>query len=185
MVRVQENDFCTIGKVLDAGALGVVVPMVNSAEEAQAAAFAARYPPRGGRSGGAFGVASYGSNYDSWADDEIFLAVQIETVEGLNNAEAILSVEGIDGTWIGPGDLGKSMGVDRSTPEGQEAHTTAILKIVETCRKTGKIPGISTGHYTDAQRWIDHGCLFVTAGYDDGFVIQGAEEALRQLGRLT
>ena len=185
MVRIQENDFCVIGKMLDMGALGIVVPMVNTAEQARAAALAARFPPRGGRSAGPFGVASYGSDYMSRIDDEVFLAVQIETVQGLNNAEEIFSVDGVDGCWIGPGDLGKSMGVDRSTQEGQDAHEAALLQILAACQDAGKIPGLSTGHYTDAQRRMDQGFLFVTAGYDDGFVAQGAEETLRQLGRLA
>ena len=109
MARVRQNDFGAIGRLLDMGALGIIVPMVHNAEIAKAAAFAMRYPPRGGRSGGAFGVGFHGGGeYMSWADDEVFLAVQIESAEGLNNAEEIMAVEGVDGCWVGPGDLGIS-----------------------------------------------------------------------------
>lgn len=182
MARVQQNDFYAIGRLLDRGALGIVVPMVNSVEEAKAAAFAARYPPRGGRSVGAFGVGFYGSDYLSRINDEVFLAIQIESVRAVNHAEEILAVDGVDGCWIGPADLANSMGVDLSTPEGAAAHEAAILRVLEACRKTNKIPGIAGGE--DAQRWIKHGFLFVTAGGDGGFVYRGARETLRKLGRL-
>ena len=182
MARVQQNDFYAIGRLLDRGALGIVVPMVHSAEEAKAAAFAVRYPPRGGRSWGPFGARFYGSDYRSWIDDEVFLAVQIESERAVNCAEEILAVEGVDGCWIGPADLANSMGVDLSTPEGREAHEAAILRVLEACRKTNKIPGIAAGD--DAQHWLEKGFLFVTAGGDAGFVLSGARETLRRLGRL-
>ena len=140
MARVRRNDFGLIGRLLDMGAMGIVVPMVNNAEEAEATVFATRYPPRGGRSIGPFGTGFLGSDYDDWANDEIFLAVQIETAEGAKNAEEIMAVDGIDGCWIGPGDLSRFMRLDLSSPEGREAHTAAIRGVVEACRKTGKVP---------------------------------------------
>ena len=102
MARVRRNEFGAIGRLLDRGAMGIVVPMVNSVEEAEAAAEAVRYLPIGGRSAGAFGTGFLGGDYMEWANDEIFLAVQIESVRAAENAEAILSVEGIDACWIGP-----------------------------------------------------------------------------------
>ena len=114
MARVRKNDFGLIGRLLDNGSMGVVVPMVNNAEEAEQAVYATRYPPKGGRSSGAFAVGIHGDDYDATANDEIFLAVQIETDEGAANAKEILSVDGIDGCWIGPGDLSRYMGLDLS-----------------------------------------------------------------------
>lgn len=184
MARVRQNDFGLIGRLLDQGALGVIVPMVNSVEQAQAAAFAVRYPPRGGRSGGAFGVGFYGPDYHDWIDDEVFLAIQIETAQARERADEIMAVEGVDGCWIGPGDLGMSMGLDRSTPEGAEAHTAAVQSIIDACERTNKISGISMGSVADAQPWLDRGCLFVTVGADSEWMLDGAQEALRQLGRL-
>ena len=185
MARVRQNDFGAIGRLLDMGALGIIVPMVHNAALAKDAAFAMRYPPKGGRSGGAFGVGFYGGDYMSWADDEVFLAVQIESAEGLSNAEEIMGVEGVDGCWVGPGDLGISMGLDRSTPEGEKTHTEAIDSIFEACRKTNKIAGISMGSVAVAQPWLDKGGLFVTVGEDTGWVQDGAQEALRLLGRAA
>ncbi len=185
MARVAKNDYGRIGRLLDMGALGVVVPMVNSAEEARAAATAVRYPPLGSRSSGAFGAGFWGPDYDEWIDREVFLAVQIETVEGVEAAEEIMGVDGIDGCWIGPGDLGRSLGVDRSTKEGADIHTDTIRRIIAACQKMGKAPGIWTGSAEDCQRWIDEGCLFVTVGPDKSWVAEGASQALKKLGRGT
>jgi 4-hydroxy-2-oxoheptanedioate aldolase len=178
MARVAANDYGAIGRLLDRGAMGIVVPMVNTREQAEAAAFAMRYPPQGGRSSGG-APAYYGARYDTWANDEVFLAVQIETVQGVENAEAILSVDGVDGCWIGPSDLAKSMGVDRGTPEGAKAHRETILGIVDACQKTGKIAGISGD--MDISFWLEHGMRFVTASYDGGLLLEGARRVFEIL----
>ena len=182
MARVQQNDFAAIGRLLDIGALGIVVPMVSNVKQAQAAVRATRYPPIGGRSGGAFGVNYHGyADYMASANDEIFLAIQIETAEGFENTEAIMSTEGIDGCWIGPFDLALSMGLTF----GEKAHIEAIDSIIEICKKTNKIPGISTGSPEVAEPWLAKGCQFVTVAGDSDLLISAAEETLRKLGRNT
>lgn len=183
MARVRKNDFYDIGQLLDRGALGIVVPMIESAEEAEAAAHAVRYPPRGGRSWWPLQAGFYGSDYGEWIDDEVFLAVQIESEQAVNRAEEILAVDGVDGCWVGPTDLGRSMGIDPSTPEGAQALETAILHVLEVCRAANKIPGIAA--LNDAHYWIERGFLFVTAGSDVDFVTDGAREALHALQRLS
>jgi 4-hydroxy-2-oxoheptanedioate aldolase len=183
MARVRQNDFCAIGKMLDCGMLGVVVPLVNSAEDARAAAYAARYPPRGGRSVGAYGTALHGADYARQIDDEIFLAVQIESEEAVARADEILAVDGIDGCWIGPGDLAHSMGVDLGTPGGRQAHEEAILHVLDVCRQIGKIPGIAAG--VDDQRWLEHGFRFVTtAAHDSSLIQRGAQKNIDGLRAL-
>jgi 4-hydroxy-2-oxoheptanedioate aldolase len=179
MARVRQNDFYTIGRVLDRGALGIVVPMVNSVADAQAAARAVRYPPQGGRSFGGSLAIQYGPDFDTWINREIFLAVQIESAQAAAQAEQILAVEGVDGCWIGPNDLARSLGVAQNTP----THTEAILGTIAACRRANKIPGISAADAADAQRWIEHGCLFITAGNDAAMVAGGGRETLRRLGR--
>ncbi len=183
MARVQQNNFYAIGSLLDRGALGIVVPMVETVEQARAAAFAVRYPPRGGRSSGALGARFHGSDYESWIDEEVFLAVQIESKLAVDRVEEIMAVDGIDGCYIGPNDLRKSMGVDLNTQEGVEAHESAILKVLAACRKTKKIPGIFAGDGS-AQRRIEQGFVFVTVGGDCPFIVNGAVETLQKLGRL-
>ena len=183
MARVEQNDFGAIGRLLDRGALGIIVPMVNSVEEAEAAAFAMRYPPVGGRSGGPFGVGFHGGDYMSWSDDEVFLAVMIESRQAVERCEQIMAVEGVDGCYIGPNDLRISMGVDLNTAEGKEAHRAAILKVVEACDKTGKVFGISTSDLAETQFWLEQGGRFITAGEDAEWMLDGAQNTLKQLGR--
>lgn len=183
MARVQQNDFYAIGSLLDRGALGIVVPMVETVEQARAAAFAVRYPPLGGRSYGPFGASFCGSDYESCIDEEVFLAVQIESKMAVDHVEKIMAVEGIDGCWIGPVDLAKSMGVDLNTRKEKEAHESAILKVLAACRKTNKIPGIKADRET-AQLRIEQGFLFVVVGDDQEFVINGARKILQKFGQL-
>lgn len=181
VARVRQNDFYAIGRLLDRGALGIVVPMVNSAAEARAAAFAVRYPPRGGRSFALSLAVHYGTDYDTWADDAIFLAVQIETAQAAEHAEEIMAVEGVDGCWIGPMDLARSMGVSVGSP----AHQQAVLRVLDACHRTGKVPGIYTPNAAVARSRIEQGFRFVTAADDGGLVADGAQEVLRQLGRAS
>jgi len=185
MARVRQNDFGAIGRLLDRGAMGIIVPLVNSVEEAQAAAWAVRYPPRGGRSKGAFGAGLHGSGYGDAINDEVFLAVQIESIQAVDRAEEILAVEGVDGCWIGPTDLAASMGLDLSRPDrdGARNHEAAILRVLEACRRTGKIPGIFGGY--KAKHWLDKGFLFVTVVSDTGYIVRGASDTLRMLGRKS
>ena len=182
MARVQQNDFYAIGSLLDRGALGIVVPLVETVEQARAAGFAVRYPPQGGRSLGAFSARFHDSNYENWIDEEVFLAVQIESKQAVDHVDEIMAVDGVDGCWVGPVDLGKSMGIDLSTQEGKEAHESAILKILAACRKAKKIPGIwaSAG---DAERRIEQGFLFVVVDSDYELLVSGTNRTLRKLGR--
>ena len=176
MVRVRQNNFADIGRMLDLGALGIVVPLVNSVEDAAAAAQAARYPPAGGRSIGPFGAGFYGPDYRAEANDQVLLRVQIESAQAVENAEAILSVEGVDGCWIGPEDLAASMGVDPATPEGHAAREAAIARVLDACRRAGKIPGFACGN--DARERIQQGFLYIRAGADESFMLESAREWL-------
>ncbi len=177
MARVSQNDYYAIGRLLDRGALGIIVPMVNSVEEARAAAHAVRYPPRGGRSSGALLAVHLGADYQSWSDDQVFLAVQIESATAVEQAEAILSVEGVDGCWIGPNDLARSMAVDLWTPP----HMDAIMRVLEACQKTHKIAGISAE--VDVSEWVSAGFQFVTAANDAKLLLEGAKVAWKFLGK--
>lgn len=185
MARVRRNDFGAIGRLLDRGAMGIIVPMVNSVEEAKAAVHATRYPRIGGRSAGAFGTGFLGPNYMDWANDEVFLAIQIESVRAAEQAEQIMDVEGLDGCWIGPGDLSIDMGVDLSTPEGKAEHDALIQSVFDACIKVGKIPGIYTPSASEAKRRHAQGGLFLTTGGDGPWVVEGARNTLNELGRLA
>ena len=182
MARVEKNDFYAIGSLLDRGALGIVVPLINTVEDAMAAAAAVRYPPRGQRSYGPAGAFFHGSDYGARVNDEVYLAIQIESQQAVERAEDLLRVEGVDGCWIGPADLSYSMKVDLSTPQGKAAHEAAILRVRDACHKVGRIPGIA-GTVENAQHYLDEGFLFVTTIGDRGLLATGAANILRQLGR--
>lgn len=182
MARVRQNDFFAIGSTLDRGAMGIVVPMVNTRQQAQAAAYAARFPPHGGRSQGGFGTAFHGApKYETWIDRELFLAVQIESAEAVDNAEEILAVEGVDGCWIGPADLANSMGVDVSTTDGRQKHEDAVMRVLDACHKTGKIPGIAGG--IAGERWLEKGFLYVTCAADSAAVSVTGRQTLEFLSK--
>jgi 4-hydroxy-2-oxoheptanedioate aldolase len=164
-VRVQQNDYYTIGRVLDAGTLGVVVPMVNTRGDAEEAARAVRYVPRGQRSIGPFGTAFLGADYAKGVDDEVYLAVQIETIGAVERADDILGVEGVDGCWVGPADMAASMGLDLTLAGDREKHEAAIMRALAACQRQGKVPGIA-GRSDNAADWIARGFRFVTVGSD-------------------
>ena len=182
MIRVQENNYYTIGRALDRGALGIIVPMVNTAEEARAAAHAVRFPPRGGRSIGPFGTAFHGPDYVQEINDQVYLAVQIESATAVENADDILSVEGVDGCWCGPGDMGLSMGLAPSNPEAQPQLVDALMSVLGVCKKRGKVPGLACGP-GNAQYWLDKGFRFVTVGGESSLLGEAARSLLGRLRR--
>jgi 4-hydroxy-2-oxoheptanedioate aldolase len=181
MARVARNDYTMIGRLLDEGMMGIVVPMVNTAADAKAAADACRFPPTGTRSWGWGRARAYGDDYSDWIDDEIFLAVQIETVEAVENAEAILATPGVDGCWVGPADLSLSLGFHPSEMNNREEHTRALEKVLQACRNTGKAPGIACGSPEDAVRRAEQGFRYLTAGGDAGMILGGAAAGLKTL----
>ena len=178
--RVSTNNSFVIGRALDRGALGILVPMVNSPAEARAAAQAVRYPPTGSRSFGPFACEMYGSDYTDKANEEVYLGVQLESIEAIDHAEEIMAVEGIDGCWIGPNDLGMSMGIDPKTATGQASLEAAIMKVFDACAKTGKVPGIA-GNASSARSWLNKGFRFVTVSGEAALLSARAKEVLAHL----
>lgn len=184
-VRVPDNDYAAIGRFLDRGALTIVVPMVNSPEEAAKAVQAVRYPPGGSRSSGAaVGHQTYGDDYSTRANEEILLMVQIETLSAAENSEAILGVDGVDGCMIGPVDLGRSMGIDLSKPMNRDRHKTLIYHVRDTCKKVGKLPGIAIDS-SKARHYLNEDYLFVLATGDYPLILDGAHDAMQWIKDLT
>ena len=182
MVRVARNDYTLIGRALDDGALGIIVPLVNSRADAQAVADACHFPPRGTRSLGWGRARVYGADYPDWIDRELFVAVQIETITAVEHADEILAVDGIDGCWIGPGDLALSLGIDYRRAADDPRHAEAIAHVLGVCHQLGKVPGFAAYSIPDAQARAAQGFRFVTAGSDIGFLVNGALEGVRALG---
>jgi 4-hydroxy-2-oxoheptanedioate aldolase len=181
MARVAKNDYFLIGKLLDQGALGIVVPMVDTPELARAAADACRLPPRGKRSWGIGRARVYGDDYFDWIDDQLFVAVQIESLQAVEQAEAIMATTGIDGCWAGPADLALSMGLDPRKAAQDDRHGRALEQILTACRNTGKVPGLACPTPQEAKQRAEQGFQFLTAGSDAGFMLGGAKAALSLL----
>ena len=179
LVRVPWNEPGIIGKVLDGGAEGVICPMVNTRAEAEAFVAACRYPPQGMRSNGPVRAMIYdGPTYQQNANDEVLVLPMIETRTALDNLEAILDVPGIDGIYIGPSDLGFSLGLvpklDREEPE--------VLRIYERLlretQKRGLRAGIHCGAAEYAVRMLALGFRLVTVGSDASHMAKSARQAV-------
>lgn len=175
IVRPAWSDMVLVKRYLDIGAQTLLFPYVQNAQEARNAVAYTRYPPEGVR--GFCGVAratGYGrvQSYHSHASDEICVLVQVETRAALSQIESIAAVEGVDGIFIGPGDLSADMGhlADPRHADVWEAIENAVGRI----RKTGKAPGIFAGE-ADVQRCFDMGFTFVSVGNDAGILARAAD----------
>jgi 4-hydroxy-2-oxoheptanedioate aldolase len=181
VARVVRNEFSAIGRLLDEGVMGMVVPMVHTRADAEEAAAAMRFPPVGKRSWGWGRAWSYGWDYPYWINDQVFLAVQIESAQAVQNAEAILSTPGVDGCWIGPSDLALSMGISPKDMNENVEHQKAVEKTLQACKNTGKFAGYACGSVEQAALFAARGFQFLTAGSDIGFLLQGAAAGLKTL----
>lgn len=159
LVRVQANSVAAIGEALDHGAQGIIVPLVGTAAEAEAAVAAAHYPPRGCRSGGGLRPLGAIGPYVAACATQVLVSVMIETRDGLANAAAIAATPGIDLVFIGPGDLALQLG-----PEADlEA---AIQQVLAECRSAGVPCGLFTGSAEAARDRLRQGFAFVVADDD-------------------
>ena len=186
LARVPANRHDHIKRVLDNGAHGIVVPMVNSREEAQAAVAAAKYPPVGNRSvGGAVHALNFdttANEYYARANDEILVVLQCEHITAVENADAIFSVPGIDAIFVGPHDLAASMrGSDGKAPSG-EATTQVMKRIFDACRRNKVAPGLHCGSAEEARVRIDEGWQFLAVASELRMMLNAAENVVRELG---
>ena len=176
VVRVPWNDMVTMKRVLDIGAQSLLIPYVQTADEARNAVANTRYPPAGVRGvAGTTRATRFGrvKDYAKRAHEEICVLVQVETQSALDQIEAIAAIDGVDGIFIGPADLHASLGHtgEIANPKVKPLIDDAIRRI----RKAGKAPGILTPNEPDARQWLDCGALFVAVGADVGILARGAE----------
>ncbi len=178
IVRPVIGDVNVIKQLLDIGAQTLLVPMVESAEQAKKLVQAMHYPPAGVRGvGAALARASQWSrvkNYLHEASEQMCLLVQVETRAGLENIDAIASVEGVDGVFIGPSDLSAALGYlgNPAHPDVQRAIEHAIGRI----RAAGRAAGILTTDETLARRYLSLGCTFVAVGLDGNLLQRATQE---------
>lgn len=186
MARVPWNDPAIIMKTLDAGAFGLVCPMINSKAEAEAFVGAARYAPMGFRSFGPNRAVQYaGADYWQHANDEVLLFAMIETTKALANLDEILSVPGLDGTYIGPSDLSLSMGrTPTLAPDDKE-----VLAAIETIRAKTRAKGLIAGIHTDgaktALKCFEQGFQLCTILNDARLMAMAAAAAVKEVRGQT
>ena len=179
ITRVLSNDPFLIMKALDAGAWGVIVPLVNSAEDAARAASACRYPPRGMRSYGPVRAAGViGSRDPEELGAQVLCLVMVETREALERVDEIASTPGVDGIYIGPADLALSLGLAPTLDIQEGEHAEAIERIKEACQRNGIVAGIHSAAGEWARRHAEAGFDMVTVATDAALL---REAALREV----
>lgn len=180
-IRVRENDTLAIRQMLDAGARGVIVPLVNNAEEARRAVAAAKYPPQGVRGFCFSRMNDYGVAFEDYvqnANDDIAVVVMIESKEAVEGIDSILAVEGVDGVFIGPYDLSGSYGIPGQThhPLVQEG----CRKVLDACKRAGKSAGLHVVIPTEENiaKALEDGFTFIAVGVDTVFLDEACRKAL-------
>lgn len=177
--RVPKNDPAVVMHLLDAGAYGLICPMVSTPEQAEGFVSACRYPPSGSRSfGPARGLLYGGSDYFAHADDEIVALAMIETAEGLDNLDAIVATKGLDGIYVGPNDLCLALGVSPEAESEEPVVAEAVERIVQACRNAGKVAGIFCSSGAAAARRAEQGFALVTPGNDANLLGKAARDAV-------
>lgn len=181
LARVRENDMLAIRQVLDVGAEGVIVPMVNSAEEARRAVKAAKYPPIGERGFGYCRANNWGIDFTSYAEkanDDVCVVVMIESKQAVECIDEILEVEGVDGVFIGPYDMSGSYGCVGRTDE--PVVVEACAKVLEACKRHGKAAGehIVLPNERNVSKALADGFTFIALGTDIVFLADAARDAL-------
>src|ERR1700680_468213 len=182
LVRVPWNDPAYIQKALDAGAYGIICPMINNRAEAEKFVSSMRYAPAGSRSSGPIRASVYGgADYHAKANDIVVAFGMIETVEAMSNLDQILSVKGLDAVYVGPSDLSISHGYPPGGDKPDEWMMAALKKVLDGCKRHKGEPGIHCGAPAYAKRMIDLGFKFVTVGGDSRFVTMGAAAAVAEM----
>ena len=176
LARAWDHDPVTVARLLDAGAWGLVFPHVSTPEQAEKLAKAMRYPPRGTRSVGSARCVTITADYYQVANDQVLCIPQIEDLQGIENAEAIARVEGVDIGFLGPGDLAASMGVQQGHPD----HEAALQLMREGCARAGKPAGIPVPDAAAARQRISDGFQFIDLGNDMRMLGAIAQQSLAE-----
>ena len=178
LARVPWNDPALLMKALDAGVYGVICPMINTREEAEALVQACKYPPRGYRSFGPVRASIYaGTDYADHANANIVVMPMIETATALKNLDDILSVPGVDAIYVGPADLSLALGCKPRLDQTDAPVVEAQQRIVEACKRHRVVAGIHCGVAEYSLKMMEIGYQFVTLASDSRFLaIKAAEQ---------
>ena len=185
LARVPANSHRDIKRVLDAGAMGIVVPMVDTPEQARAAIAAAKYPPQGNRSvGGSLHALAFDAEageYYRRANEEILVVLQTESPVGVENAEAIYSLPGVDAIFIGPNDLRAQMRSADGRDPSPEAHEAMIQEVLRIGKTVGTPVGLHVQTIEDVKKRLEQGFQFIAIGSELRFMISRAQEIVNSL----
>lgn len=186
VARLPLNDPIWIHRTLDAGARGLIIPMVKTAAEAEAAVREAKYPPRGSRGFGYSRANLHGADFETYiasANDEIAMVMQIEHKDAIGNLDAILRVNGVDGVFIGPLDLSGSMGITGKLDHPQMVQALETYRAA--CRAHKKSAGLHIVRPDEAgiRRALEEGYTMLALGLDNVFMEQSARASLKAAGR--
>ena len=182
IIRVPSYDAVAIKKALDIGAAGIIVPQIQTAEQAQAAVGAAKYPPTGKRGVGLARAHEYGLSFSSYlesADQETCVVIQAETRDAIDNIEDIVAIEDVDAILIGPYDLSANLGYT-----GQVEHPEvlgAIKKVEHACKQANVKLGYFGVNAQAVRPYIDRGFTLITAGVDSLMLLNSAQQLLQEL----
>ncbi len=183
-VRVPDKLYHEMARILDVGAEGLVLPQVRTPAETERIIQATKYAPMGKRGVSISSIATLYRDYDivsytGWANRETMIIVQIESEEGVNNVEKIVSMQGVDAVMIGPADLSHDLGISGQIhhPRMEEAFRTVIAA----CNKYDVAPGIHLTNMEDVDKWVNEGMRFITYSYDSKFFKDASNEALGKL----
>lgn len=184
LVRLSSNDSTLIKRVMDAGSHGIIVPNVNSVDDAVSAVKAVRYPPAGTRGVGLWRAQGYGfdfEKYKKWQATESIVIVQIEHIDGVENLETILNTEGVDGFIIGPYDLSASLGIP-----GEFKHPDfkkALETVLEVSKKMRALMGthVVMPDVSAVKEKIKEGYRFIAYGIDTLFLGQSCRDGLKEI----
>jgi 2-keto-3-deoxy-L-rhamnonate aldolase RhmA len=180
LVRVGKVDPYLVKQALDAGAQGILVPLVSTEAQAREVVSYAKYPPAGVRGAAAAAGSRYGTELGSYlrtANAETLVGVQIETKTAIEHLEEIAAVDGVDLLFVGPQDLTLSLGLldDRSNPKVRDA----MRAVVEACERHGKVPGTLVINAEEKRAALELGFRFVSLAADLRFLVEGAQQYVR------
>ena len=179
LVRLPGLNSGMVGKMLDAGAYGIICPMIDTAEEARRLVAACRYPPLGNRSCGPFRASLYGgADYVEHANETVLALAMIETREALENLEEIVAVPGLDAVYVGPSDLSFALGLTPGFDQEEKVFLEAIDRIVRAAKAQGVVAGIHNGSAAYARRMIQLGFRLVSISTDVGLLTAGSRHIL-------
>lgn len=179
ITRVPANESWLIARSLDAGAQGVIVPLVNTAAEAAAAVAACRYPPKGVRSFGPIRSAVVSGRDMAVLGDGVLCFVMVETREALENIDAIAATPGLDGIYIGPADLALGLGLPPDLDKNEPEHVEAVERIRLACQRSGIVAGIQCASGASGRKYAEQGFGLVTIAKDSALLQAGIRRELK------